>query len=911
MKSFNHCATVRLLLSLLICVFSISLAAADRGPTYRRDFVIDGVAKRLYFKVRLFTEADASDASIEQWKVDMTDWAEAYWRAYEAAGFKSPANKVDEDGVEALEFFFEKAGGESGSAGATGDIRILGRALGPSYVDRGVRGVIGHEMFHSVQFRYDGINQRYLNTFREGTAVLALELVDEEISQFLATNSSCATGYLTYPGGQMWFRPGGANNANVCHTALWWKYLTQQFSDMDPLDYQNGLDTLLRLLEHLETPTGWRQAATDVVAGVGDFDGDNLDDLLVRSSQYIGTVSPMFFNPDTIAVVANGGRFGGGWKFDVTDEVLGIADLGGDRKPEMVIRSATHLGIIGTDDDGNFVTLHAVAHGNRLGAGGWLTMVDDTVVGIGDFDGDGESEICLRSSTHLGLIDYSPSTGLSTRAVLPVTARFGTGWLFQSTDSFVGTGDFNGDGVADLAIKSGTHYGFVSYDPVAGAFETLAAKPSGSSVAAGWSIAVTDNFLGVGRLGSSAVDSLVVQTSAGIAAVSAPSLNVMDLTASINYSNLGLEFQTVAAIADMDGDGRDELVTQLNDGGIRVFEKGITQAFSLIASMTTGQVLRDGYNGEDSRQSWTVGSGYQVQASGDFDGDSRDEIVLRSGNTTLTLHLNGSSDFNLGTKVVDGGRYDSLLSKLESFIHAESSGARNLHSIFNDFTVANYANSLDWEGVDVRYRYNDTLTYPNAINYDHRSTTSPVVFSLDETVGGPFSQSRTQEPWTVHYYNLSSQGDGLQLDIQTAFGTENAVFTLLVEREGELIRLDQYEGAGLEEWVSLGGDEQLILIVTTFEAPLQYSLQWESTTFRVISIEAIDLDPETAGISHVDITWESVSEALYVVDHVGALGEQWLPVASASGKEGRTSYQDQNLGRVSGSTGFYRIRRIE
>ncbi|MGD7652882.1 MAG: hypothetical protein ACQCXQ_06685 [Verrucomicrobiales bacterium] len=538
-------------------------------------------------------------------------------------------------------------------------------------------------------------------------------------------------------------------NANVCHPAIWWKYLTQQFSNMDPLDYQQGLDTLQRLLVHLETPTGWQQAATDIVAGIADFDGDDLDDLLVRSDLYIGTLSPMFFNPETLAVVPDGGRFGGAWLFDSADEILAVADLGGDRKPEMVIRSATHLGVIGTDDDGGFVTLHVVELGSRLGTNGWLTAGSDVVAGVGDFDGDGKSELCLQSPTHLGLVDYDTGAGFSTRATLLVNDRFGTGWLFKSSDTFVGNGDFNGDGVADLAINSATHYGFVSYDPAAGAFETLAVKSSGSTVEVGWSIAVTDDFFGVGRLDVSATDSLLVQTGSEIVAVSAPSPGTMHMTAAITHANLCTVFVMVAAIADMDGNGRHELVTQLTDGGIRLFEKGAVRSFSQTATMTSGEVLRDGYNGEETRQSWTVAGGYQVMASGDLDGDGRDELFIRSVGRTLTIHLNDAGDFLLGTVVYDGNRYDSLVDKLDSFIRAESFGTRTLRSMFTDFTVANYANSLDWTQVGAIHQYSDTLTYPNSINHDHSPTTPPVVFSLEELVDGSLTQSITQQPWTV------------------------------------------------------------------------------------------------------------------------------------------------------------------
>ena len=68
-----------------------------------------------------------------------------------------------------------------------------------------------------------------------------------------------------------------------------------------------------------------------------------------------------------------------------------------------------------------------------------------SVVGAGDFNGDGFADILLQSGGTI--IDWIIHNGVATAGNLLATGL--TGW------TVVGTGDYNGDGISDIALQNG------------------------------------------------------------------------------------------------------------------------------------------------------------------------------------------------------------------------------------------------------------------------------------------------------------------------------------------------------------------------------------------------------------------------------------------------------------------------
>src|SRR3990170_4269252 len=70
-----------------------------------------------------------------------------------------------------------------------------------------------------------------------------------------------------------------------------------------------------------------------------------------------------------------------------------------------------------------------------------------------DFDGDGRSELLVSSPWGLGLLEMSGST-FNAAVMAPNGTRFG-GWNLQTGDNRFGpTGDFDGDGRAEIVFSS-------------------------------------------------------------------------------------------------------------------------------------------------------------------------------------------------------------------------------------------------------------------------------------------------------------------------------------------------------------------------------------------------------------------------------------------------------------------------
>ncbi|MEM8863079.1 MAG: hypothetical protein AAGD96_32610, partial [Chloroflexota bacterium] len=408
----------------------LEAAAFDHDTVYVHNFTINGVPKRVTVAIDGF--ADQSAATVDAWKIDIAEWSEESWRQLEAEGFKSPANIRDSDDVELVPITLEEhADGTGGLASGDGTMKIITPGLGGESRNQTIQSVVDHEFFHFVQLR-DG--WRYPNSYIEGTAVLAQTYMDQSINQSSLVTSnqdSCKVIYLDHSEFNLWVRLKVNHERNLCSTMLWWRYFTQQVSEQPITEFDRGFDGLLDLVTHLEPEAGWRQSSIDDVQFTGDFDGNSVDDLLVTSDFYLGLLSPMYFNPTTLDVVADEGRFGDSWKYKTTDQVVAACNFMGARNDDFLIQSGTHIGVIGYENDA-FVTLGAVAMDNRFG-GGWLYQPSDEILTAGDFNNDGECEFIIKSDTHLGLIGHD-GTEFETLAATAIGTRFGTGWLLSEAD---------------------------------------------------------------------------------------------------------------------------------------------------------------------------------------------------------------------------------------------------------------------------------------------------------------------------------------------------------------------------------------------------------------------------------------------------------------------------------------------
>ncbi len=201
---------------------------------------------------------------------------------------------------------------------------------------------------------------------------------------------------------------------------------------------------------------GWADPRLQVV-GVGDFNGDDTDDILFRDPAS-GNLGDFLMNdgqPSWTVI---------GWA-DPRLQVVGVGDFNGDGTSDILFRDPTGgaLGMFAMTD--NQPTWTAI---------GWADP-HLQAVGIGDFTGDGADDILFRDPDSGSLGAFLMSNGQ------PTWAGFGQ---VSPGLQVAGVGDYTGCGAADILFR----------DPADGALGTLAVNNNQTTWAAiaspgpGWNV---------------------------------------------------------------------------------------------------------------------------------------------------------------------------------------------------------------------------------------------------------------------------------------------------------------------------------------------------------------------------------------------------------------------------------------
>jgi ELWxxDGT repeat protein len=181
------------------------------------------------------------------------------------------------------------------------------------------------------------------------------------------------------------------------------------------------------------------------VAGISDFNGDGRADVLWRNAD--GTLADWTMNGSTIAASGTLDLGGVAVRPDASWSVAGVGDFDGDSRSDILWRNAN-----GTLADWSMNGSTIMSSG-FVTNGGSIVKPDASwnVAGVGDFDGDGRSDILWRNASGevtAWLMNGSKIAGSGDITFGGAAARPDATW------SIAGVGDFNHDGKSDLLWRS-------------------------------------------------------------------------------------------------------------------------------------------------------------------------------------------------------------------------------------------------------------------------------------------------------------------------------------------------------------------------------------------------------------------------------------------------------------------------
>ena len=239
---------------------------------------------------------------------------------------------------------------------------------------------------------------------------------------------------------------------------------------------------------------------------------------------------------------------------------------------------------------------------------------DWRIVGTGDFNGDGRSDILWRHDSGLVTDWLGTASGGFANNHASSAAAVPTDW------KIAGTGDFNGDGRDDVLWRhdGGTVSDWLGTE--SGGFANNHAN-AGAVVPTDWKIAGTGDFNGDGRTdilwrhdGGTVTDWLGTE-SGGFAN---------------NHANAGAAAAIdwhVVGTGDFNGDGRDDILWRNDTGMLKEWLGTPTGGFTPNDANVLSQVALDWF----------------VAGTGDFNGDGRDDILWRNDNGMVNEWLGTST----------------------------------------------------------------------------------------------------------------------------------------------------------------------------------------------------------------------------------------------------------------------------
>jgi len=228
--------------------------------------------------------------------------------------------------------------------------------------------------------------------------------------------------------------------------------------------------------------------ATYTVVGTGDFNGDQNVDILLKNAA--GSLYVLFGKDDGMSYATTPTRI---YKESnpATYSVVGTGDFNNDTHCDILLKNAA----------GSLYVLYGKADGMSYATTPTRIYKESspatyTVVGTGDFNGDMNCDILLKNAAGSLYVLFGKDDGVSYATTATRIYKEST----PATYTVVGTGDFNGDGNDDVLLKNAAGSLYVLFGKADGvAYATTATRIYKESVPATYSVVGTGDYNGDGN----------------------------------------------------------------------------------------------------------------------------------------------------------------------------------------------------------------------------------------------------------------------------------------------------------------------------------------------------------------------------------------------------------------------------
>lgn len=694
-------------------------------------------------------------------------------------GFRVPpgaARKCDYTNV-ITAFLYQAAAGANSGGNASGnkfDVRFSASSLRRGTIFADTSPSLIHEIFHLVNGQYDiGTTRR--NWLEEGTATLSSDVFDaDQDNAGSVGQDSCRRQVLRSPEKSLFRRNSKFNDGtNVCGTSLYWRYLTEQLgrSQTEPAYGLDALHTLYERLEH--GGLAWRYKPTDRIHGTGDFDGDGRHEMVVTSNSHLGVFASSQADTRLLDVRAFGFEIERNWTLRHDDKIHGIGDFNGDGVDEFLIQNNDFIALIHASRDGTLKVLSGTSTGPGVFRN-WRPDRADQLIAIGDFDADGKDEALFRGRNLIGMLELNNSGSLSAPQATSLSELARRLGREPRVMRVISTGRFRNDSREEILAQDeqGMFLWGLNRD---GRFSKIHSIDYGQRAGSGWVLNRSDKFHGAIDFRELAAPAnareIIVQSRVGLgilgfnppaAADGEPVLvtrHVVGLNRDLG-SGFSYTADTVVVGFERLGDSRNAQIVIRNDNKFAVLSLSNQYRPRVVGTLDlTGQ-------GPAPAAGWTPAELDSAGVRGLFNvepepvllsGGGRPFVIGPDNNRTGLVSIPGgarrlllryvpNSGLVLENRDIYGTYLRSLIGETDAFIRARAPG-RSFESMWHDLAIALYTKNLELDSLDTKYRIIDEIAPGVITDTDADPSTPPV-----KTRSG--SARVHSNPWSKNYWHI-------------------------------------------------------------------------------------------------------------------------------------------------------------